>query len=96
MHGGSLDHARSYHLHRLADALDSRGFHASVKTSYPAALHIFIPGAAMLAESIDCTPRTDRDGRLTWYFRWSWGELLHEADDAPGAAQKIAEVLAAR
>ncbi len=62
------DHARSYHLHRLATALDTKGLHASVKTTYPAALHIFIPGATMLAESIDCTPGTDGKGRLRWYY----------------------------
>ena len=45
---GTRDHARSYHLHRLATALDTKGLHASVKTTYPAALHIFIPGATML------------------------------------------------
>jgi hypothetical protein len=50
----------------------------------------------MLAESIDCFARTDDAGRLRWYYRWSWGELLHDATDAPGAAAKIAEVLAAR
>ena len=56
---GTRDHARSYYLHRLATALDTKGLHASVKTTYPAMLHIFIPGATMLAESIDCTPSTD-------------------------------------
>ena len=61
---GTRDHARSYHLHRLATALDTRGLHASVKTTYPAMLHIFIPGATMLAESIDCTPGTDGMGLL--------------------------------
>jgi hypothetical protein len=93
---GTRDHARSYHLHRLATALDTKGLHASVKTTYPAALHIFIPGATMLAESIDCTPGTDRMGRLRWYYRWSWGELLHDAEDPSAAAAKIAEVLSAR
>ena len=58
---------------RLATALDTKGLHASVKTTYPAALHIFIPGATMLAESIDCTPGTDGKGRLRWYYRSSWG-----------------------
>jgi hypothetical protein len=96
MQDGTHDHVRSYHLHRLATALDTEGFHATVKTSYPAALHVFIPGASMLAESIDCTPRTDNEGRLCWYYRWSWGEVLHDAADPPGAAAKIAEVLAAR
>ena len=47
---GTRDHARSYYLHRLATALDTKGLHASVKTTYPAMLHIFIPGATMLAE----------------------------------------------
>jgi hypothetical protein len=93
---GARDHARSYHLHRLATALDTKGFHATVKTSYPAALHVFMPGASMLAESIDCVPGTDDDGRLHWYFRWSWGEVLHDASDPPGAAAKIADVLSAR
>lgn len=96
MQDGTHDHVRSYHLHRLATALDTVGFHATVKTSYPAALHVAVPGASMLAESIDCTPGTDDDGRLCWYYRWSWGEVLHDAEDPPGAAAKIAEVLAAR
>jgi len=56
---GARDHARSYHLHKLATALDTEGFHATVKTSYPAALHVFMPGASMLTESIDCVPGTD-------------------------------------
>ena len=76
MQDGTHDHVRSYHLHRLATALDTVGFHATVKTSYPAALHVSVPGASMLAESIDCTPGTDDDGRLCWYYRWSWGEVL--------------------
>jgi hypothetical protein len=96
MQHGVRDHARSYHLHRLANALDTEGFHATVKTSYPAALHVFMPGAAMLAESIDCVAETGDDGRLRWYYRWSWGELLSDAADPPAAAAKIAEVLAAR
>jgi hypothetical protein len=96
MQDGTHDHVRSYHLHRLATALDTEGFHATVKTSYPAALHVFIPGASMLAESIDCTPGTDDHGRLCWFYRWSWGEVLHAAEDPPGAAAKIAEVLASR
>ena len=90
------DHARTYHLHRLATALDTQGLHATVKTTYPAALHIFAPGATMLAESIGCTPGTDDRGHLRWYYRWSWGEVLHDADDPSAAAAKIAEVLSAR
>ncbi|HEU5420680.1 MAG TPA: hypothetical protein VFV41_23540 [Streptosporangiaceae bacterium] len=90
------EHARSYYLHRLAAALDTQGFPASVRTTYPPALHVFMPGASMLAESIDCMPGTDDNGRLFWYYRWSWGEALHDASDPPGAAAKIAEVLAAR
>ncbi len=96
MQDGTRDHARTYHLHRLATALDTEGFHATVKTTYPAALHVFMPGASMLAESIHCTAGTDRSGRLRWYYRWSWGELLHDTDDPSGAAAKVAEVLAAR
>lgn len=90
------DHARAYYLHRLADALDTRGLHTTVKTTYPAALHIFMPGASMLAESIGCTPDTGDDGRLRWNYRWSWGEVLHDADDPSAAAAKIAEVMSAR
>ena len=90
------DHARSYHLHRLATALDTQGLHSTVQTTYPAALHVFTPGAAMLAESIDCIPGTDDSGRLHWYYRWSWGELLHDVDDPSAAAAKIADVLSAR
>ena len=59
---GTRDHARTYHLHRLATALDTEGFHATVKSTYPAALHVFIPGATMLAESIHCTAGTDQGG----------------------------------
>ena len=90
------DHARTYHLHRLATALDTQGLDATMKTSYPAALHIFAPGATMLAESIGCTPGTDDRGHLRWYYRWSWGEVLHDADDPSAAAAKIAEVLSSR
>jgi hypothetical protein len=90
------DHARSYYLHRLAAALDTQGFPATVRTTYPPALHVYMPGASMLAESIDCMPGTDDHGRLFWFYRWSWGEALHDASDPPGAAAKIAEVLAAR
>lgn len=90
------DHARAYHLQRLAAALDGEGLHASVTTAYPAALHVFIPGAAMLAESIDCAPVTDDQGRLRWFYRWSWGEVLHDAEEPLAAAAKIAEVLASR
>jgi hypothetical protein len=90
------DHARSYYLHRLAAALDTQGFQATVRTTYPAALYVFMPGASMLAESIDCMPGTDDDGRLYWYYRWSWGEVLHDASDPRAAAAKIAGVLAAR
>lgn len=90
------DHARAYHLHRLAAALDGQGLHATVTTAYPAALRVFIPGAAMLAERIDCAPATDDQGRLRWFYRWSWGETLHDADDPLAAAAKIAEVLASR
>ncbi len=89
------DHARTYHLHRLATALDTQGLPSTVKTSYPAALHIFAPGATMLAESIGCTPGTDDTGRLRWYYRWSWGEVLHDTEDPSAAAAKIAEVLSA-
>src|SRR2546430_10577920 len=83
------DHARTYHLHRLATALDTRGLHATVKTTYPAALHIFAPGATMLAESIGCTPGTDDRGHLRWYYRWSWGAELHAATDPSCAAANI-------
>ena len=57
---------------------------------------MFIPGATMLAESIHCTAGTDHSGRLRWYYRWSWGELLPDAEDPSPAAAKVAEVLAAR
>ena len=74
MQQSARDHARSYYLHKLAAALDRQGFQATVRSTYPCALHVFMPGASMLAESIDCVPGTDADGRLYWYYRWSWGE----------------------
>ena len=52
--------------------------------------------STMLAESIGCTPGTDDRGHLRWYYRWSWGEVLHDTDDPSAAAAKIAEVLASR
>jgi hypothetical protein len=55
-----------------------------------------MPGATMLAESIDCIPANDPEGRLRWYYRWSWGEVLHDTEDPSAAAEKIVEVLAAR
>ena len=39
---------------------------------------------------------TGPDGRLCWFYRWSWGEVLCDAEDPPAAAAKIADVLAAR
>jgi hypothetical protein len=96
MQAAARDHARTYHLHKLATALDDHGFHAAVKTTYPPALHIFIPGATMLAETIDCIPTAGDDGRLRWFYRWSWGDLLHDTDEPDAAAAKIADVLAAR
>jgi hypothetical protein len=96
MQHSARDHARSYYLHRLAAALDTQGFHATVRTTYPAALHVYMPGASLRAESSDCMPGTDDAGRLFWFYRWSWGEVLHDASDPPGAAAKIAGVLAAR
>ena len=90
------DHVRSYYLHQLATALDVEGFPATVRAIDPPKLHVFMPGATMLAETIDCVPGTDDQGRLYWYYRWSWGEALHDASDPPGAAAKIADVLAAR
>jgi hypothetical protein len=55
-----------------------------------------MPGASMLAESIDCVPGTSDDGSLHWYYRWSWGEVLHDTSEPDTAAAKIAEVLSAR
>src|SRR5260370_38356854 len=90
------DHARTYHLHRLATALDTRGLHATVKTTYPAALHNFTPGATMLAESIGCTPGTDDRGHLRWYYRWPWGEGLTDTSDPTAPAADIPEGLSRR
>lgn len=89
------DHVRTYHLQRLATALDELGFDARVKSTYPPALHIFIPGVSMLTETIICRPGTDADGRLRWSYHWSWGDELGDTDDPGGAAEKVAEVLAA-
>jgi hypothetical protein len=90
------DHVRTYHLHRLATTLDELGFDARVKTTYPPALYVFIPGVSMLTETIDCRPATDDEGRLRWFYRWSWGDVLGDTDDPAAAAEKVAEVLAAR
>lgn len=96
MRSATRDHVRTYHLHRLATALDGLGFDVRVKSTYPPSLHIFIPGVSMLTETIDCRPATDAHGRLRWSYHWSWGDELGDTDDPGIAAEKVAEVLAAR
>lgn len=85
------DHTRSYFLTRLADELEARGMDAALRT-YPAVLRVTTPGL-MLSETIDCTAIGDG---TRWCFRWSWGDVLHDADDPATAADKVVRVLASR
>lgn len=85
------DHTRSYFLTRLADELEARGMEAALRT-YPAVLRVTTPGM-MLSETIDCTAVGDG---TRWCFRWSWGDVLHDADEPAAAADKVVRVLASR
>lgn len=86
-----LDHTRSYFLTRLADELQARGMDAAVR-AYPAVLRVSSPGMP-LTETIDCAAVGDG---TRWCFRWSWGDVLHDADDPATAADKVVRVLALR
>lgn len=64
---------------------------AALRT-YPAVLRVSGPGTT-LSETIDCAAVGDG---THWCFRWSWGDVLHDADDPAAAAEKVARVLATR
>ncbi|MGW0803678.1 hypothetical protein [Nonomuraea sp. NPDC002799] len=84
------EHTRTYYLGKLATELEQRGLTASLR-AYPPALRINDPDTVLLAETIDCVPLSDG-----WFYRWSWGELVGQADDPARAAERIVHVLAAR
>jgi hypothetical protein len=50
------------------------------------------PNATSLAENVTCRSASEVPD---WWYCWSWGERMHQADDPAGAATKVARVLAA-
>ncbi|MDF5758755.1 hypothetical protein [Spongiactinospora sp. TRM90649] len=83
-------------LERLVSELDAHGLLARVVRT-PAGrafVRVINPAATSLAENVTCRQVTVPD-QLDWYYWWSWGELMHRADDPAGAATKVARVLAA-
>ncbi|MER7502470.1 hypothetical protein AB0L05_26035 [Nonomuraea pusilla] len=84
------EHTRTYFLGKLAVELEQRGLEVTLR-SYPPALRISDPDAAMLAETIDCVPLAEG-----WFYRWSWGDLVGSADDPGTAADRVVRVLARR
>ncbi|MDA0638337.1 hypothetical protein OUY22_33440 [Nonomuraea sp. MCN248] len=45
----------------------------------------------MLAETVDCVPVAGG-----CFYRWSWGELVGQADEPARAAERIVRVLSRR
>ncbi|WP_084964745.1 hypothetical protein [Thermoactinospora rubra] len=84
------------HLERLVSELGARGLLARVVRSQSGRLFVRVinPNATSLSESVTCQPLSVPDVADWWYW-WSWGERLHQADDPAGAATKVARVLAA-
>ena len=84
------------HLKRLAAALDAHGLLARVVQTQGGRTfaRIINPRATSLSENVTCRP-TSASGTQDWWYCWSWGERMHQADDPAGAATKVARVLAA-
>ncbi|MEU4574181.1 hypothetical protein ACBI99_44435 [Nonomuraea sp. ATR24] len=85
-----VEHTRTYFLGKLAAELERRGLTATLRAD-PPVLRVSDPGTALLAETVDCVPLQDG-----WFYRWSWGELVGQADQPGPAAERIVRVLARR
>lgn len=83
------------HLDGLAEALRCEGLAATpLYDADPPYLRIAFEqqGLVLLAENLSIAWE-DADGSPKYYYRWSWGELLHPASDQRGAVEKICRVL---
>ncbi|MFG1946693.1 hypothetical protein [Nonomuraea sp. NPDC048826] len=85
------EHTRTYFLAKLAGELESHGLTATLRAADPPALRVSDPDTAMLAETVDCVPQAGG-----WFYRWSWGELVGQADEPAQAAERIVRVLSRR
>jgi hypothetical protein len=85
-----LQHA---YLEALAAELSRYGLGATMHAPVGRlpSLHVVNPAANVLAENVFAA--CGGDGR--WWFWWSWAERIAIADDAGGAAARVAQVLAA-
>ncbi|RJL20671.1 hypothetical protein [Bailinhaonella thermotolerans] len=95
MEAKSREHTRTYFLGKLAEQLHERGLAASLRAQ-PPSLRLTDPDVSMLTETVDCVAVADEDGAAAWFYRWSWGDLVGRADDPAAAADRIAQVFAAR
>ncbi|GAA4104105.1 hypothetical protein GCM10022248_92300 [Nonomuraea soli] len=84
------------HLERLVSELGARGLLARVVRSQSgrAFVRVINPNATSLTESVTCR-QASKPELSDWWYCWSWGERMHQADDPAGAATKVARVLAA-
>ncbi|GAA3470328.1 hypothetical protein [Nonomuraea roseola] len=82
------------HLERLVSELDARGLLARVVRTHSGKVFVRVinPNATSLAENVTCRSASEVPD---WWYCWSWGERMHQADDPAGAATKVARVLAA-
>lgn len=86
------DRRRLGYLEQLVAQLDAQGLVARVirTRSGPPFLRVVNPEAASLSENVTCAPIPEATG---WYYWWSWGERMHQAEDPEGAAGKVVRVL---
>ncbi len=81
------------YLEALAAELSGYGLRATLHAPVGRipSLHVVNPAASVLAENVFAACGRDD----TWWFWWSWAERIAVADDAEGAAVRVAQVLAA-
>lgn len=86
------DGRRLSYLELLLAQLDAQGLTARVirTRSGPPFLRVINPDAASLSETVTCAPIPEA---ADWYYWWSWGERMHQAEDPAGAAGKVVRVL---
>lgn len=84
-------------LDRLAAGLLVAGFQVLPRyDGDPPYLRVINPLVGpLLGETIGVTRHDAPAGEPAWVFRWSWTEILHNADDIDGTVTKISQVLAA-
>lgn len=82
-------------LDNLAAGLLTAGFEVLPRyDGDPPFLRVISPLAGpLLGETIGITRHGDPNGEPAWVFRWSWTEILHNADNIDSAVTKISHVL---